>query len=303
MPQTWPPITVVVSTKDRGKRTVAAIEKILLNDYNDFEVRISDQSVDNLTETSIQRFVPDPRFYYARTNSVGSSAGRNLAIKAAKNELIAITDDDCQTPPNWLRELASAFVVNPRIGIVFGNTHPSLYDTSGGFIPSYVRREPFLALGIYEKHRVEGMGSCMGLKKSVWRALGGFDEFLGPGALFKAADDADFAIRALLAGYYVFETPAFSVSHDGFRTWDEGRILIHGYLYGLGATFAKHLKCRHWPTIIILAHLTRRWAFGHPAISYGHYPSRWLRLQAFLQGFASGSTHPVDRATGRYVHR
>jgi len=298
-----PPITVVVSTNSRGNRIAAAIQTILQNNYSDFELRVTDQSRDDLAEASILSFRSDRRLCYSRAKTTGLSTGRNAAIAASKNEIIAITDDDCRTPPNWLRELANAFAVDPRIGMVFGNTHVGPHDPSKGFIPSYIRKEPFLARGIHEKHLVEGIGACAGLKKSVWKALGGFDECLGPGALFRAGDDADFAIRTLLAGFYVFETPAFKVDHYGFRTWQEGRNLIHGYLYGLGAAYAKHLKCRHWPAILLLARLAARWAFLHPAVGYGHLPPRGLRLRGFLQGFSRGLFHPVDRVTSRYISR
>jgi GT2 family glycosyltransferase len=297
-----PPITVVVATKDRGERVVETIQTILLNDYPDFEVRVIDQSVDNLTEASLQPFKSDSRFCYERTGTWGLSTGRNLGVRAAKNELIAATDDDCKTPPNWLRELAAAFAVDHRIGVVFGNTRPGPHDSCSGFIPSYMRKEPFLARSIREKHRVEGIGACMGLKKSVWQVLGGFDELLGPGAPFKAADDTDFTIRALLAGYYVYETPAFMVFHTGFRTWGEGRVLIYGYLYGLGATFAKHLKRGQCSILFLLLHLISRWALRNPAVDFGHCPPRWLRLQAFLRGFLSGASHPVDPRNGHFLY-
>jgi len=295
-----PSITIVISTRNREEGIVGTIETILQNDYPDFEVRVIDQSDGNVIEASIRQFLNDPRFRYVRTTTRGLSAGRNLGIRGAKSELIATTDDDCRTPPHWLRELAFSFGVDHRIGVVFGNTRPGPHDSRGGFVPSYTRMEPFMARSILEKQHVEGIAACMGLKKSVWQALGGFDELLGSGALFRAADETDFTIRALLAGYYVYETPAFSVLHLGFRTWGKGRTLIYDYLYGIGATLVKHLKFRHWPILLILFNLMWRWAAGHPAVDFGHFPPRWLRIRAFARGFIAGAAHPVDRSTGHY---
>lgn len=297
-----PPITVIVSTKDRGDMVFDTIKTTLLNDYPSFEVRVVDQSADNLTEKALMPFMSDSRFYYEKITSCGLSAGRNYAVKAAKNDLIAATDDDCTTPVNWLRELAQAFSNNCNTGIVFGNVYSAHHDASLGFVPVYRRNRPYLARSIHEKHQVEGIGASMGFTKGLWEKLGGFDELLGPGAPFMAADDTDFSVRALLSGCYVYETPAFNVLHHGFRSWEQGRALIYGYLYGYGAMFAKHLKCGNWSVGFLLAQLLWRWMFGAPVVDFGHCPSRFLRLKAFLKGFTRGCGRIVDSKNGRYLY-
>jgi GT2 family glycosyltransferase len=299
-PARLPPITVVISTRNRGERIVETIETILLNDHPDFEVRVVDQSDGTATDASLQRFRNDPRLLYVRTTSRGLSAGRNLGIRDARNELVAITDDDCRVPADWLRRLAGAFAVDPRIGVVFGNVYPGPHDPSRGFIISYVRKEALLARSILDKHRCEGIASCMGVRKSAWRSLGGFDELLGAGAPFRAAEEMDLAIRALMAGYYVYESPAFSVSHLGIRSWGQGRDLVSGYLFGNGAAFAKHLRYRPGSILFVLLRLAGRWAFDRPRIDFARCPPRWLRLRAFARGLMAGAVLPVDPATGLF---
>lgn len=295
-----PPVTVVISTRNRGERIAETIETVLLNDHPDFEVRVIDQSDGDATAAALQRFLGDPRLVYIRTACRGLSAGRNFGIHGARNELIAITDDDCRIPPDWLRELARAFDADPRIGVVFGNVYPGPHDPGQGFIISYVRKEALLARSILDKNRVEGLAGCMGVRKSAWRSLGGFDELLGAGAPFRAAEEMDLAIRALMAGHYVYESPTFSVSHFGFRTWGEERALISGYLFGNGAAFAKHLRHRPGSTLLLLSRLAGRWAFDRPKIDFVRYPPRWLRLRAFMRGLMAGAVHPVDPATGLF---
>lgn len=296
-----PPVTVIITTRNRGNRVVKTVQTILQNDYPDFELRIIDQSEDDLTEIFLRPYLSNPRLHYMRTFTQGVSTGRNLGISSTQSEIIAMTDDDCETPKNWLRELLAAFAVDRRIGIVFGNTLPGPHDRTAGFVPAYVRNVPFLARSIREKHRVEGISACMGIRRSVWEKLGGSDEMLGAGAPFKSAEETDFTIRTLLAGYFVYETPNVRVFHQGFRTWEQGRNLIRGYLYGIGAVFAKHFKCGHWSVIQVLIHLMWRWAFGHPVVEFGHFPSRWLRLIAFIKGFLDGAINPVDRNTSHFV--
>src|SRR5438874_1041458 len=91
-------ITVVISTRNRGDEIQTAIKSILANDYPFFDLRIVDHSSDDRTEEAVQPFLNDPRFTYTRSTSVGVSTGRNIVICNSTNELIAITDDDCEVP-------------------------------------------------------------------------------------------------------------------------------------------------------------------------------------------------------------
>jgi GT2 family glycosyltransferase len=302
-----PPVSVVISTYNRGDSIIGTIQSILLNDYPHFKIIIVDQSENDLTETSLQPFLNNPSIHYIRTAMRGVSIGRNLGIANAENEFIAITDDDCETPKNWVSELANALIADSRIGIVFGNVLPGPHDHTAGFIPIYVRNNPFLARSISEKYRANGLAACMGLRRSVWQKLNGFDEMLG--WIFKGAEDVDFTVRTLMARYFVYETPKLWVVHHGFRNWKQGLTLIQNYSYGTGAMFAKYLKCGYWSVARFLLHLTWRWGFGRSQMpdgllipaGLGNRPYQLLRLAAFAKGFLAGVIKPVDRTTGHYV--
>jgi GT2 family glycosyltransferase len=298
-----PLITVLLCTRNRADFIIHTVQAILHNEYPDFKLTIVDQSEDNLTERALQPFIRNKHVNYLKTSTKGLSVARNLGISRSQSEFIALTDDDCETPRNWLENMVAAFALNRRVGIVFGNTLADPHDCQAGFVPAYAVKQPFLARSIRDKHRVEGIAACMGFRRTVWQRVGGFDEMLGAGAFFKVAEELDFTIRALRAGYYVYETPNVAVNHHGFRTWDQGRVLIKGYLYGIGAMFAKHLKCRYWSAIHVLLHLAWRWAFEHPVVDFGHRPPRGMRLIAFIKGFLVGLRYPVNKTSGRYLER
>jgi hypothetical protein len=76
--------------------------------------------------------------------------------------------------------------------------------------------------------------------------------------------------------------------------------MIHGYLYGIGAMIAKHLKCGNWGILHYVAHLMWRWAVAGAAVDLGHRPSRWLRLRAFVLGAKAGLAHAVERRRSLY---
>lgn len=294
-------LTVVVCTRNRHGSIAQTVNSILRNDYPNFELIVVDQSDDDSTAKTLEQFSEDNRIRYIRSQTKGVSTARNIGISNAKSDLIALTDDDCEAHNTWAKEIVAALEHDKRIGIVFGNVLPSTYDRASGFITAYFIDSPFMARGIYDKHLVEGIGACMGLRRSVWQALGGFDNMLGAGAPLKSAGETDLTIRALLSGYYVYETPEISVIHYGFRDWGKGRILIGNYMYGFGAMFAKHLKCRYWPVLIVLSHLAIRWAFSKPVVDIGDRPPRLLRLISFIRGVAAGACTPVDRRNGHYL--
>jgi GT2 family glycosyltransferase len=249
----------------------------------------------------VASFPRDARVHYHPSSPRGLGAARNLACSLASSEWVVFTDDDCEVGRGWVEALAASFREDLRVGLVFGNVLPGQHDAASGFIPSYVRDRPFLACRIEDKPLVEGIGACMALRWTAWRQLGGFDEALGAGARFRSAEETDFAIRALLQGHAVMETPEASVTHHGFRTWRQGRRLIQDHMYGLGAMYSKHLRCGNWPVLGIMSAMGRRWAFGRPAVDFGHLPPRMLRLTAFIRGFGRGLVTAVDRRRMLFV--
>jgi GT2 family glycosyltransferase len=300
-----PLVTVVIATRNRGESVTRPIRSILSNEYPNFNIVVVDQSADDLTGAALRPFLEDPHVRYIRSSTEGVATGRNIGIGTARGELITITDDDCEVPASWLRRFTAAFAFDRNVGVVFGNVLAAPHDPGAGFAVAYERREPFLARSIREKCRVEGTGACMGVRRSVWQALGGFDELLGIGAPFKAAEETDFAIRALLAGYFVYETPDISVVHWGVRAPEHIQSVIHGYWYGTGAAFAKHLRCGRWSVAHLLLKLAWRWAFGRSpvAASLGRRAGKLPRLAAFVRGLAAGVATPVDKPTGHYIRR
>jgi GT2 family glycosyltransferase len=295
-------ISVALSTRNRADAVVAAVRTILDNDHPDFEVIVVDQSRDELTRTSLEPFLGDRRLRYVHSDTRGRSAGENAAIREACGALVVMTDDDCMVPPDWLRQFETAFAVNDRIGVVFGNVLPAAHDRASGCIPAYIRKTPFLARGIRDKSRVQGIGACMGLRRGVWESLGGFDEMLGSGARFRAGEDGDLAVRTLLAGHWIYETPAIQVTHYGLRKWAQLPDLIESYWFGTGALLAKPVRMGQAWVIPLLLRLATRWVFGNSMVgeSLGGR-GRFRKLRAFGRGLMAGVGCKVNKQTGLYV--
>jgi GT2 family glycosyltransferase len=290
-------LSVVVATRNRGATVVRTVASILVNREPLLEILVVDQSDDASTRDALEPLLGDERLRYVRSTTVGLARARNEGVAAASAPLVALTDDDCEVPADWGARIVEALEGDERLALVFGNVVPAPFDSEAGYIPGYVRRAEFLADELGKKSDVDGTGACMAVRRRAWAAIGGFDEMLGAGSVFPAADEGDFAIRALAAGWCVLETPAVWVVHHGFRTRREGHELVCVYARGTGAMMGKHLRCRTPRTGRLLAAMAWRWTLGsvHPSAQVGDGRHRLLRLLAFVQGLAMGAAAPVDR--------
>lgn len=285
-----PACTVVIGTRNRGDSIVRTVRSLLACDHPAWELRIVDQSDDERTAEALAPFLTHPRIRCRRSRTVGIAMARNLAAAEAASDIVAITDDDCEVAPDWLGELESAFAVDSRIGLVFGNVLPGPHDAHAGFVPAFVHEGSTLARGLRDKNGIQGTAASMAVRRSAWQALGGFDETFGPGALLRSGEETDLTIRALRMGFFVSQTPRARVTHHGFYPLAQRRIVVEKYWYGTGAAFGKNFVAEPHGIARVLVGLAGRWATGLSpvAASLDARAHRRSRLAAFIRGFVAG---------------
>ncbi len=81
------------------------------------------------------------------------------------------------------------------------------------------------------------MAAC----RQILDAVGGFDERLGAGSGFPAADDNDLGFRLLKNGYEIVYVPEAVVYHRAWRPRSEYLSMRWRYGRGKGGFYAKHL--------------------------------------------------------------
>jgi glycosyltransferase involved in cell wall biosynthesis len=290
---------VILATRNRPEQVERSVSAILASPVH-LDLIVIDQSDDGLTGAALARFADDRRVTLLKSAQIGLSRARNIGWQKTNAELLAFTDDDCEACPGWLEGLATAFRQDQRIGVVFGAVRAPDYDRSSGFVMAYVPQRFHVVRRIGEKASVEGVGACMAVRRSTLTAVGGFDEELGVGARLCSAEDTDIAVRALLAGFYVCETPDAAVWHHGFRNWSVAQLVVHGYMVGLGAANAKMLRLGKGQAIRPIAALAWRWLAKDPVVDLNHRPPRMRRLRSFLVGFRAGVSTALD-AKGRFT--
>ncbi len=292
-----PEISIVLTTRNRGAQVLAALASILECRGPEIELLVVDQSDD---QSYLAALPQDPRLRPLRSGTRGLSRGRNEGVAAARYELVAFTDDDCLVPPDWPAAAARGLGQDGRVAMLFGNVLPEVHH--GQVVPGHVRSGRRRADFLWQKNRVEGMGACMALRRSVWQELGGFDPLLGAGAEFRAGEDLDLAIRSLSAGYSIVEDSDFWVRHQGGRSGPSLDELIGNYWTGTGAVFAKHLRCGRLSLVYVLTQLGLRFLFSQSPVSssLGPAASREARLRAFVKGFLKGWKLPLEADGGLF---
>jgi glycosyltransferase involved in cell wall biosynthesis len=297
-------VTVCICTRNRGSSIATTLRSVAASTYKDFDAVIVDQSTTDETAEAVRAVIAeDERFRYLRSQAIGASAARNVAIAQARGPLIAFTDDDCEVHPEWLAVLVDLFCQYPDAGEVCGPVLPAPHDLSQGYIPTYEVRRFERIRSPWAMWRAGGIGANMAFRLEALRAVGPFDELLGPGTSLCNCEDGDMTYRVLKAGYSVMNTPDASVVHYGFRTFEQGKMLVRNTFLAISAAYMKHVrmgdlailptifylwfwKCISWKDLLLLR---RRSGLG--------------RFLYYSRGFFVSFRYPIDRATRLYRPR
>jgi len=291
-------LTVAVCTRNRPDLIATVVTTLLASVHPDFEVLVVDQSPGRETEVALGPRLQDPRLRYHRDPGQGLGRARNVALRLSHAEVVAMTDDDCEAPPEWLSSMERLFLCDPSVAVAYCSVLAGPHDPAAGFVPAYSCDGERRVTRLRDYLSPHGIGAGMAVRRTAVSGFGGFDECLGAGGRFLSYEDADIALRALLFGHAVHETGATSVLHHGFRTWQQGRALGYRDWVGVGAGHAKLWRCRAPGMARVAAHELRLFVLG-PALAglVRGRPQGITRGRGYVRGFLAGLRAPIDRRT------
>lgn len=231
-------VSVLIATRDRPALLADAVASILEGDVLPAEIVVGDQSAHSGRLPRGRGACVVRRVHLA---SSGLSRSRNQAAAAARQSVLAFVDDDVLVRPAWLAALYAAVEARDGRTVATGRVVAGAPEVPGAFQVA-VRDDPTPAVYVGRQARDVLAGGNMAIARSAFERVGGFDERLGPGTAFPAAEDNDLSLRLLDAGHALAYVPEAVVVHRAWRPPGDYLALRRAYGVGQGAFYAKHAQ-------------------------------------------------------------
>lgn len=113
-------VTAIITTFNRVKFLASAIDSVLAQSLDDYELLVLDNDSSDETPELVSKYA-DTRIRYVRHANVGISEQRNLGVKLAKSEFLAFLDDDDIWLPRKLESELEVFrTLGEDVAMVYG---------------------------------------------------------------------------------------------------------------------------------------------------------------------------------------
>lgn len=281
-------VSVVLASRDRPELLRDSVASILAGNDLPAELIVIDQSARPNSTLATMSVPAGCRLRYHLSPVRGLSRANNLGMTLASQDLIAFTHDDVIVEPDWLGVLVETLATSSGEVVVTGRVLPAA-DRGGedGFAPSTISST---ARRIYRGRIRDDVIYPMNLAvhRRTLLAVNGFDERLGPGTPYPAAEDNDLGYRLLEAGHPIIYEPAATVHHRAWRSRAEQTRLQLSYGRGQGAFYAKHLRLRDRYIMRRIADDIARNVPRVPRSLLGRGSGSRAREVAYLWGVATG---------------
>ena len=122
-------VSVIIASYNHEAYVRAAIESVLEQSFQDFEIVVTDDGSQDRTPDEV-RAIRDPRISVdVFPRNLGACIAMNACIKRAKGDYIAVLNSDDLFLPGKLEKQVAYLDANKRVGAVF--TYPAFVDGSG----------------------------------------------------------------------------------------------------------------------------------------------------------------------------
>jgi len=239
-------ISIVIPTRNRSEDLRACLRALAAQDFprEKYEAIVCDDG----SEEGISKVIDEFRqtsfdLRYFGQEQKGPAAARNLGIRNARGNIVAMTDSDTLPDRSWLRKLYQALMNNPDAVAVEGQVYAA---NEGEFDP--------LGEGPVNKSGGVYLTCNCAYRRETLVEVGGFDETFP----YPAFEDTELAARAQQIGRIV---------------WEPEAVVIHPQRPLTLRAVMK--KLRHWEYVLLMGD-----RYGY--LAWKRYPVKYPGLRVAI---------------------
>ncbi len=249
----------------------------------DFEFIVVDQGEPRLD--TLLSMPPYVRYVFSEQR--GLSLNRNRALALAQGELIALADDDCLLPANYVESVArNASRLQGQFAFALGRVlapgdgQPVIATFGTGLRPGR-------AVSAWSLDTTISCGII--IRRAGLEQIGGFDEAFGLGAPYPAAEETDMLLRLLAQGFRGRYLPEIVIYHPRHTVSASESARYTSYGYAAGALARKHWASRRAGLFRLRFGYSLARSLGGAALAAarrnGLAHLYWQHLRAKMRGF------------------
>ncbi|MEM1366421.1 MAG: glycosyltransferase [Cyanobacteria bacterium P01_H01_bin.15] len=217
-----PRIAAIICTHNREQYLGAAIDTLLDQTCDHYEVLVVDNASTDNTKQVVDVRLEHPRLRYVYESTLGLSSARNRGAVETSAPILAYLDDDAEASPQWLNVLAEAFEMQPKLGVAGGKV--TLIWPAGLSAPLWLTDGLAAGLGAYDlgseplqitDPQLTPRGLNYAIRRQFLSEIGGFDVNLGRvGKNLLSNEELYMTELALKQGWQVQYLPTALAAHN-----------------------------------------------------------------------------------------
>lgn len=166
-----PLVTLYITNHNYGRYIEQAIQSVLDQEFQDFELIIIDDGSTDDSLDKIIKYESRKDIHIVRQKNQGLTVSNNIALKLGSGKYIMRLDADDYLDPRALEIMVSALEKNENLALVF----PDYYEVDeNGEIIGQVRRHDFdKDVSLFDQ---PAHGACTMIRRNILLEVGGYDE-------------------------------------------------------------------------------------------------------------------------------
>lgn len=224
-------ISVVVATRDRPEHLGGCLDALCASTADGDEIIVVDSGSRGSATWKVSQAYP---VRFIRCERPGASLARNTGWQASQRPIVAFVDDDVRVDPTWAQSLREAFASHPEASFLAGRLGLRDEDADAERpVAFFDEVSPF----VIDDTVIDdyGHGANLAVRRDVLVDVGGYNERLGPGTPWPAAEDRELVDRLLARGHRGRYEPTVRAIHVQWRRRPQLLRLEWRYGLGLGA--------------------------------------------------------------------